>query len=125
MNLWQEILMMLGLGLFVGIFSGLFGIGGGIILIPILVLLLGYSQVAATGTSLIALLLPVGFLAVLEYYKAGKLDASNIRTGLFISIGMFLGAYIGAKFALQMPATILRKSFSGFLVLIALRLWLF
>lgn len=118
-----QILLMLGIGLITGIFSGVFGVGGGVVLVPILVLLLRYPHIAATGTSLVALLLPVGLLGVLQYYNAGKLTGVEIKSGLVIAVGLFFGAYIGARIALELPTEVLRKSFSLFLVLIAARLW--
>lgn len=124
MSTWDQRLAMLAIGALAGICSGLFGIGGGVILVPALVWIMGYPQVAATGTSLVALLLPVGFLGVLEYYRAGKIDSQNIRMGLIIAIGLFVGAYFGAKLAVGLPAPVLRKAFSLFLVLVAIRLWL-
>ena len=115
--------MMLVVGLITGVFSGVFGVGGGVILVPVLVLLLGYTQVAATGTSLVALLLPVGLLGVLEYYRSGRLGIPEIKTGLMIAVGLFFGAYVGAKIAVSLPQEVLRKSFALFLVFIAARLW--
>ena len=115
--------LMLGIGLVTGVFSGVFGVGGGVVLVPILVLLLRYPHIAATGTSLVALLLPVGLLGVLQYYNAGKLTGVEIRSGLVIAVGLFLGTYVGARIALGLPTDVLRKSFSVFLVLIAARLW--
>ncbi len=118
-------LLMLAIGLITGVFSGIFGVGGGVILVPILVLLLDYAQVAATGTSLVALLLPVGLLGVLEYYRSGRLTGNDIKTGLLIAVGLFFGTYVGAKIAVGLPDTVLRKSFAAFLVFIAARLWWF
>ena len=116
-------LLMLFLGGITGVFSGLFGIGGGIILVPFLIFALGYSQVTATATSLVALLLPVGLLGVTTYYRAGKITPMNIKAGLLISIGLFFGAYVGARLALFLPTPLLRKSFATFLVLVAVRMW--
>ena len=118
-----KIALMIVIGLATGVFSGVFGVGGGVILVPALILLFQFTQIAATGTSLVALLLPVGFLGVLEYYKSGRLSISDIKTGLIIAIGLFFGAYIGARIAVSLPDQILRKSFACFLVLIATRLW--
>ena len=100
-----------------------FGVGGGIILVPILVLVLGYSQVTATGTSLVALLLPVGLLGVLNYYNAGKIDMNNIKVGLLIAAGMFVGTYAGSLIALPLSDSLLRKLFAVLLFGLAIRLW--
>ena len=115
---------MLIVGVAAGGLAGLFGVGGGVILVPMLMLVLGYSQVAANGTSLVALLLPVGFFAVMEYYKAGKISIEHIRYGLLISVGMFAGAYFGSKLAVSLDPILMKRSFSIFLVIVALRFWL-
>ncbi len=114
-----QIFLMLGIGISTGVFSGLFGIGGGVILVPILVLLFGYSQSEATGTALVALLLPVGFLGVLEYYRAGKISPLNIKIGLLFAVGIFLGAYLGARIGVSIPEKVLQRCFGVFMFLIA------
>jgi len=119
----MQFLYMVLFGIVAGILSGLFGIGGGIILVPCLVLFFGYSQQAASGTSLVALLLPVGFFGVYEYYKAGKISGEHIKLGLIIAIGMFLGAYVGARMAVGLSPTVLRRSFAVFLALVSLKIW--
>jgi uncharacterized membrane protein YfcA len=103
----------------------MFGIGGGIILVPSLVFLFRFTQQTASGMSLVALLLPVGLLGVLEYHRAGKFSNENIKMGFLVSLGMFLGTYFGAKIATNIPAETMRKAFAGFLVVVALRLWFF
>lgn len=110
-------------GILAGISAGVFGIGGGVILVPILVLWFNYPQATANGTSLVALLLPVGVFGALEYYKAGKISGDNIKFGVLIAIGMFLGTYLGAKFAVQMPVKLLSKAFSVFLMAVALKMF--
>jgi uncharacterized membrane protein YfcA len=110
-------------GVLTGIFSGVFGVGGGVIIVPLLVFFFGYTQISATATSLVALLLPVGLLSVREFYLNGKLTPNEIKTGLIIAIGLFFGAYFGAKIALSLPENTLRKSFAVFLMAIAAKLW--
>lgn len=110
-------------GFMAGILSGMFGIGGGIVLVPMLVYFFGYAQSAATGTSLVALLLPVGILGVRQYYLSGRIGSEQIKTGLLIAIGLFIGAYFGARIATQLPDVNLRKGFAVFLVFVAARLW--
>ncbi|MBH1988925.1 MAG: sulfite exporter TauE/SafE family protein [Myxococcaceae bacterium] len=112
------------IGIVAGVCSGIFGVGGGVILVPSLVFVLRYSQMMATGTSLVALLLPVGFLGVLEYYKAGKITGENIRLGLLISAGMFIGAYLGVRWAIHLPIKILTKAFAILLFAIGTKLLL-
>jgi len=107
------------IGLTAGVVSGLFGVGGAILIIPGLVLLLGLSQHAAQGTSLAALLLPVGFLGALQYYKRGEV---NVPYAAIIAIGLFFGAFLGAKLAGTMGDLALRRAFGVFLLLVAARL---
>ena len=110
-------------GLVAGVLSGMFGIGGGIILVPVLVYFIGLDQHAASGTSLVALLLPVGILGVLQYYRAGKINMDHIRMGLIVAVGLFFGVYCGSRFSVHLPADTLRKGFSIVLVLAALKMW--
>ncbi len=107
------------IGLAAGIVSGLFGVGGAIVIIPGLVLLLKQSQHAANGTSLAALLLPVGLLGTLEYYRRGEV---NIPYALVIAAGLFFGAVIGARLAGSVPDLTLRRMFGAFLLLVSVRM---
>jgi len=91
----------------VGVASGLFGIGGGVLMVPLLVLLHHYGQHRAQGTSLIAMVPPTGLLAFLAYYRASAVD---IRTGLLIIPGIVIGGYIGSKIAVQLPAARMRRA---------------
>ena len=111
-------------GIVTGICSGLFGIGGGVILVPFFVYAFGFSQTTASGVSLTALLLPVGILGVLEYWRAGKITGDQIRMGLMVAGGMFIGTYLGARLAVMLPTGTLRRVFSVFLALVAVKLWL-
>lgn len=104
------------IGIISGISSGFFGIGGAIILVPALVYFFKFSQHYAQGTALAALLLPVGLLAVIKYYKAGNV---NINAAILISIGFFVGGFIGAYFAQQVPNLILKRLFGMILLVIA------
>ena len=115
---------MLAIGICTGILSGIFGIGGGVVLVPLLILFLGYEQHVASGTSLVALLLPVGLLGAIEYYRAGKLTPENVKFGFIIALGLFVGTFFGARIAVHLPADTLRRSFAVFLVLVAAKLWL-
>lgn len=108
------------IGLFAGVLGGVFGIGGGIVIIPALVAFLGFAQHKAQGTSLVALLLPVGLLGVMNYYRAGNAD---VKTGLLIGLGFFAGAFAGSKLALGFSDLVMRRSFAAFLVLLGI--WLF
>ena len=111
-------------GIVTGICSGLLGIGGGIVLVPILIFIYGFSQHTANGTSLVALLLPVGALGVFEYYKAGKIGAEHIKFGLLVAVGIFLGTFVGSKLAVGIPENILRKVFATALAALSLKLFI-
>ncbi len=114
---------LLAIGVAAGILSGMFGVGGGIIIVPALVLLFGMTQQSANATSLMALLLPVGLLGVMEYYRAGKISGENIWIGLVIAAGLFAGAFFGAKIAIHLSSEMLRKAFAVFMGIVALHLW--
>jgi uncharacterized protein len=115
MNIFLYIL----LGVVAGIFSGLIGIGGGIIIVPALVLLFGLSQHTAQGTTLALMVPPIGLLAALAYYKQGFVD---LKIAAFICIGFFVGGLFGAKFALGIPETILKKIFGIVLLAVSIRM---
>lgn len=114
-------LVVAAIGLVAGVVSGLFGIGGAILIVPALVLLLKLDQHTANGTSLAALLLPVGLLGALQYYRQGKM---NIPYAIIIAVGLFLGAYLGARLAVGLPDATLRKAFGGLLLLVSVKLLL-
>ncbi len=113
-------LIFIGIGLLAGVLSGIFGIGGGVVIVPALILLAGLAPVTATGTSLAALLLPVGALGAYEYYKRGHL---NIGAALWIALGLFLGVWVGARLAQNLSPTQLKRAFAVFLVVVAGRIW--
>jgi uncharacterized protein len=109
------------IGLVAGVVSGLFGIGGAVVIVPALVLLAKLPQHTANGTSLAALLLPVGILGALEYYRRGQV---NVAYAVIIAVGLFIGAFVGAHLAGGMSDTTLRKAFGVFLLLVAGKLLL-
>jgi uncharacterized protein len=108
------------IGASAGVLAGLFGIGGGVVIVPALLYFARMSPLTATGTSLGAILLPVGALGAWEYYRTGNLD---IRAALVIAVGLFFGAFFGAKLAHVLTAIQLRRGFALFLVLVAVRVW--
>ena len=110
--------LMLGVGGTAGIASGLFGIGGGLVIVPALVGLLNYDQKAAVGTSLAAQLPPVAIGAVLSYYEAGKID---LPATLLVALGLIGGAFGGARLALGLPSTTIKRLYGAFLLLVSLR----
>ena len=101
------------IGITAGISSGFFGIGGAVILIPALIYVFKFSQHLAQGTALAALLLPVGILAVIKYYKSGNV---NVKAALFIALGFIVGGFIGASFVQAVPSPILKKIFAVMLL---------
>jgi len=106
------------LGILVGVFSGIVGIGGGILIIPVLVYVFHMDQHRAQGTSLGALLAPIGALAFWEYYKAGNAD---LAAAAWIAGGFLVGGYFGGMWAQHIPETILRRSFGALLIVVGLR----
>ena len=118
----QTILILILVGIAAGILSGLVGVGGGIIIVPSLVYFLSFSQKTAQGTSLGLLLLPVGILGVLQYYKQGHVDLKIV--GL-IAIGFLAGSYLGSKVALSLPQDTVKKIFAIILIFIALKMLFF
>lgn len=114
-----SVLTVLAIGLAGGILGGFFGVGGGVLIVPALVLLLKMPQHEAIGTSLGALLPPVGLLGAWEYYRKGHL---NIAFAVYLGIGLLIGAYLGSVVATQLSGLLLRRAFAIFLILIAARL---
>ena len=118
----QTLALLLLIGVAAGMLSGLVGVGGGIIIVPALILFMGFSQKMAQGTSLGILLLPVGLLGVLQYYKQGYID---IKVVLAISFAFLFGSYFGSKIALKLPQDTVKKIFAVFMMLIAIKLLFF
>ncbi len=117
----STVLILILIGLVAGVFSGLIGIGGALIIIPALIFILHMDQYAAQGTSLAIMLPPIGLLAAYNYYKAGAL---NLQYALIIAGAFFIGGYLGSKFALAIPLDTLRKIFAIVLLAIAVKmLW--
>jgi uncharacterized protein len=110
------------LGLFAGVISGLFGVGGAVVIIPGLVIIAKLQQHTAHGTSLAALLLPVGLLGVLEYAKRQQVHWGYAAV---VAGGLLIGAYFGARMAGSIPDVTLRKMFGGFLLLVSVKLLFF
>jgi uncharacterized membrane protein YfcA len=113
------LIILLTIGLLAGVLSGLVGVGGGIIIVPALVIFMGLSQHEAQGTSLAVLLLPVGIFAVLNYYKAGYVD---LKSTLIIASTFIIGGFIGSKVAISLDQNTIKKIFGVFLLLIAIKM---
>tara|TARA_B100000902_G_scaffold137256_1_gene135501 strand:+ start:39336 stop:39704 length:369 start_codon:yes stop_codon:yes gene_type:complete len=116
---YTTIIILVVIGLLAGILSGIVGIGGGLIIIPMLILFLGTSQHVAQGTSLAVMLPPIGFLAALNYYKAGFVEW---KFALIIAITFIIGGYFGSKFAIGISPSILKKVFGALLFIAAIRI---
>jgi uncharacterized membrane protein YfcA len=110
---------LVALGVLAGALGGLVGIGGGVVIVPILVYAFGFSQHQAQGTTLALLVPPIGLLAAIEYYRSGYVDLS---AAALICAGFFVGGLIGAKFAIELPEAVLRKVFGVVLFVISLKM---
>lgn len=118
MNL-TTILILAIIGLMAGVFGGMFGVGGAIIMIPALVYFLGVDQHTAQGTSVAIMLPPIGLFAAYNYYKAGEV---NIWYAVIIAAAFMVGGYFGSMIALKLPENLMKKIFGILLILIALRM---
>ncbi len=104
------------LGVAAGVLGGMFGIGGGLILVPALILAFGLDPTSATGTSLVAQLLPVGLLGTIAYWRSGK---AQVGTGLWIAAGLTVGVLIGARINLSLPQAHVKRAYGLFLLIVA------
>jgi len=118
----QTIIILLLIGLAAGMLGGLVGVGGGIVIVPALVYFLAFSQKTAQGTSLAMLLLPVGILGFLQYYKAGHV---NIKATAIIAAAFIAGSYFGSKIALSVSQEMLKKAFAFLLIAVAVKMLFF
>ena len=116
------IIILILIGLAAGFLSGLVGIGGGVIIVPALVILLGFSQKLAQGTSLGILLLPVGILAVVQYYKQGYLNVNYVA---IVAVAFVLCGFLGSKLALSLSDEKMKKIFAIVMMLIAIKMLFF
>jgi uncharacterized protein len=111
-----EFMRMMLVGLVAGVLSGMFGIGGGLVIVPALILIFGFDAKTAVGTSLFVILLPTGLLGVLEYWKNGEM---KVAAGLWIAFGVFCGAYFGALMAGAVSPIAMRRLYAVFLLAVA------
>ena len=114
-----SVVLVLGIGLAAGILSGVFGIGGGVIIVPALIYMAGFRQHSATGTSLAVLLPPIGIGAMWEYYRHGNVD---MRVAMIMAIAVFAGGWIGALVANRVAGPYLRLAFGLFVVVLGVSL---
>jgi len=115
----NEIVLLVIIGFIAGIVGGSLGLGGGIIIVPALVFILGFTQHHAQGTSLAVLLFPVGILAVINYSKSGYV---NFKFAAILIVAFVLGSYIGSEISVHLPDKILKKVFAIFLLLISIKM---
>lgn len=118
----QTILIVILIGIAAGILGGVVGVGGGIIIVPSLIFFLGFSQHTAQGTSLGLILLPVGILGVLQYYKQGHVD---IKVACILAVGFLAGNYFGSKVALNLPEQTVKRVFAVFMIIVAVKMLFF
>lgn len=109
------------IGILAGILSGFMGVGGGVVMIPLMIVLLGYDQHQAQGLSLAVLAVPVTFIAAYTYHTSGH--EIDWKFALVIAVSFVIGGYIGSKFAVRVDQTLLKKIFAGILVIAALKLF--
>jgi len=114
-----SVIILLSIGLLAGFLSGMVGIGGGIVIVPVLVYYLGFSQHTAQGTTLALFLMPIGLLGVFNYYKAGYVD---IKSALIIATTFVLGSYLGSKLALKLDQQTVKKVFGIMILIISLKM---
>ncbi|MEY4834476.1 MAG: hypothetical protein RI980_591 [Bacteroidota bacterium] len=112
----QIILSLILIGILAGVLSGLVGVGGGIIMVPLLVMFFGFNQHQAQGTSLAVLAVPVTAVAVFNYYKEGQI---NVKYAAIIAVFFVVGSIFGSKFALTLDQKLLKKIFAVVLLVIA------
>jgi uncharacterized protein len=117
-----QIIILILIGISAGVLSGLFGVGGGVIIVPALVFFLGMTQHSAQGTSLGLMLLPIGILAAANYYKSGNL---NIKYGLIIAAAFVIGGYLGSKISLGTDQLVLKRIFGVFMLVVSIKLIFF
>lgn len=118
----MNIIILLLVGIAAGILSGMFGVGGGVIIVPSLVFFLGMTQHEAQGTSLGLMLLPIGILAAYNYYQSGQLD---VKAGLIIALAFVVGGFIGSKISLGIDEVMLKRLFGLLMLIVALKLVFF
>jgi len=113
------LLMLIGTGILTGFMAGMLGIGGAVVMIPALVLFMGFSQQGAQGTSLAVMLPPIGIIAAYNYYKAGEV---NFKFAIILAVFFLVGSYFGSKLALNLPQSILKKIYGVLLLLVAAKM---
>ena len=117
----NELIILLIVGLIAGFFSGLVGIGGGVIIVPVLVYFLNMNQKMAQGTTLFMFLFPIGILGVYNYYKGGYVD---YKSALIIAATFVIGSYYGSKMVIGIDTKVVKQIFGAMLMLVGLKMLL-
>ncbi len=118
----NEILILLAVGLAAGFLSGLVGIGGGIIIVPVLVYALQFTQQQAQGTTLFMFLFPIGILGVMQYYKTGNVDW---KAAAVVGATFIFGSLLGSKIALAVDQHLLKKIFGAIIIVLGIKMLFF
>jgi uncharacterized membrane protein YfcA len=118
----NDVIILLTVGLAAGLLSGLVGIGGGIIIVPVLVYFLGFTQQQAQGTTLFMFLFPIGILGVMNYYKAGAIDW---KVAAIIAATFFVGSFFGSKLAISMDQATVKKIFGLIIIALGIKMTFF
>ena len=116
----SSLLILILIGLISGVLAGMFGIGGGLIIVPALIYFAGFSEHESIGTSLAVLLPPIGIFAVYSYYSKGYV---NIKYALIIAVSFMVASYFSSKLTINLPDNLVRKLFSIFLILVAIKMF--
>jgi len=119
------IVALLVIGFIAGSLSGFVGIGGGMVVVPALIFLLGLTQHQAQGTSLAMMLPPIGILAAVNYYKVGQLDSKLIYYAAILAVTFIIGGYFGSKLSLSLSPNVVRKSFGVIMIITAIKMIFF
>ena len=118
----NTIIILIIIGFATGVLGGMVGVGGGVILVPALVFILGFSQLDAQGTSLALIMFPVGLLAVIQYYKQGHVDFNIV---FLLAIGFVIGSFFGSKISLSIPQQTVKRIFAILMLVIAVKMLFF
>ena len=116
---FQTVIYLVFIGVFAGIISGFIGIGGGIVIVPGLIYLVGLTQIQAQGTSLALMLPPIGILAFMHYYKQGNVD---LKVAGIVAVTFIIGGFFGAKLAHKIDQNIVKIVFGVLMLLIAFKM---
>ena len=115
----MSIAILLAIGAIAGFLSGMVGIGGGVIIVPVLVFFLGFTQHMAQGTTLFLFLIPIGILGVINYYKTGNVD---MKAAFIMASTFVIGSYFGSKLAISIDQQMIKKVFGVIMILLALKM---